>query len=257
VGQFECVTGVAKNSVTKLLMDLGQACAEYQDAVLVDLPCTRIECDEIWSFCYAKEKKVPADRRDEFGYGDVWTWTAICADTKLVPTWLIGERDGVDAEIFMRDLASRLRNDIQLTAETALLWRCATPMQLRPRNFQQTARTFRRPMAAAETLSQWCHKVRIRRVDGARLETVSTGQAGSRVIARQPNSARSGASAELLGTGAGLSHGARRRACLNPGQSAAQRRVIALAAQVRARVRGPSQRSSLSRHQPMYCGPRG
>jgi hypothetical protein len=66
---------------------------------------------------YAKEKNVPADRRDEFGYGDVWTWTAICADTKLVPTWLIGERDGVDAEIFMRDLASRLRNHIRLTTD--------------------------------------------------------------------------------------------------------------------------------------------
>jgi IS1 family transposase len=93
------------------------SCAEYQDGALVDLPCTRIECDEIWSFCYAKQKNVPTEYRDEFGYGDVWTWTAICADTKLVPSWLVGERGGIDAEVFMRDLASRLANRVQLTTD--------------------------------------------------------------------------------------------------------------------------------------------
>ena len=111
------VTGAAKNTITRLLVDLGRACAEYQDGALVDLSCTRIECDEIWSFCYSKEKNVPKDHRGEFGYGDVWTWTAICSDTKLVPTWLVGERAGVDAEVFMRDLASRLRNRVQLTTD--------------------------------------------------------------------------------------------------------------------------------------------
>ncbi len=111
------VTGAAKNTVTKLLMDLGRACAEYQDAALVDLPCTRIECDEIWSFCYSKGKNVPAEHAGEFGYGDVWTWTAICADTKLVPSWLVGERNGEDAEAFVRDLASRLAQRVQLTTD--------------------------------------------------------------------------------------------------------------------------------------------
>jgi IS1 family transposase len=111
------VTGAAKNTITKLLVDLGRACAEYQDAYLRDLPCTRIECDEIWSFCYAKQKNVPEEHRGEYGYGDVWTWTAICADTKLVPSWLVGERTGFDAEVFMRDLASRLNNRIQLTTD--------------------------------------------------------------------------------------------------------------------------------------------
>jgi IS1 family transposase len=111
------VTGAAKNTITKLLVELGRACAEYQDAVLVDLPCKRIECDEIWSFCYAKQKNVPDEHQGEFGYGDVWTWTAIDADTKLVPSWLIGERGGVDAEVFMRDLASRLRHRVQLTTD--------------------------------------------------------------------------------------------------------------------------------------------
>jgi IS1 family transposase len=111
------VTGAAKNTITKLLVELGAACAEYQDGALVGLPCKRIECDEIWSFCYAKQKNVPDEHQGEFGYGDVWTWTAIDAETKLVPTWLVGERGGVDAEIFMRDLASRLTHRVQLTTD--------------------------------------------------------------------------------------------------------------------------------------------
>ena len=111
------VTGAAKNTVTKLLVDLGKAAAEYQDAALVDLPCTRIECDEIWSFCYAKQKNVPEEHRGEYGYGDVWTWTAICADTKLVPSWLVGERTTNDAWVFMSDLKSRLANRVQLSTD--------------------------------------------------------------------------------------------------------------------------------------------
>ncbi len=111
------VTGAAKNTVTKLLVDLGAACSEYQDGALANLPCTRIECDEIWSFCHAKAKNVPEDHRGEFGYGDVWTWTAICADTKLVPSWYIGDRSADTAELFMHDLASRLTNRVQLTTD--------------------------------------------------------------------------------------------------------------------------------------------
>src|SRR3954454_11222923 len=111
------MTGAAKNTVTKLLVDLGQACAEYQDRVLRDLPCTDIQCDEIWAFCYSKQKNVPQEHRGTFGYGDVWTWTAICADTKLVPTWLVGERTVDDADVFMRDLARRLSHRVQLTTD--------------------------------------------------------------------------------------------------------------------------------------------
>jgi len=111
------VTGAAKNTVTKLLVDLGAACSEYQDGALTNLPCTRIECDEIWSFCHAKAKNVPEDHRGELGYGDVWTWTAICADTKLVPSWYIGDRSADTAELFMHDLASRLTNRMQLTTD--------------------------------------------------------------------------------------------------------------------------------------------
>ncbi len=111
------MTGAAKNTVTKLLVDLGQACAEFQDRELRDLPCTNVQCDEIWAFCYSKQKNVPQEHRGEFGYGDVWTWTAICADTKLVPSWLVGERTVDDAWTFMADLKSRLANRVQLSTD--------------------------------------------------------------------------------------------------------------------------------------------
>ncbi len=87
------MTGVAMNTIQKLLADLGKACTEYQDNAMRNLPCKRIQCDEIWQFCYAKEKNVPADKRGQFGYGDVWTWVALDADTKLVPSWCVGTRD--------------------------------------------------------------------------------------------------------------------------------------------------------------------
>jgi IS1 family transposase len=111
------MTGAAKNTVVKLLVDVGIACAEYQNEAFRNLPCKRIQCDEIWSFCYAKEKNVPESKRGQFGYGDVWTFTAICADTKLVPSWLLGRRDLPTATIFMKDLAARLKNKVQLTTD--------------------------------------------------------------------------------------------------------------------------------------------
>src|SRR5580700_183107 len=95
------MTGVAKDTVVKLLARIGRACAEYQDKALRNLPCERIQCDEIWSFCYAKEKNVPKELRGKFGYGDVWTWTALCADTKLVPCWLVGGRSAYYAQRFI------------------------------------------------------------------------------------------------------------------------------------------------------------
>lgn len=111
------MTGAAKNTITKLLADLGEACAEYQDGVLVDLPCEVVEVDEIWAYCYAKQKNVPEQFKGTPGYGDVWTHTAICADTKLVPAWLVGERTQDDAEVFLTDLASRLANRVQLSTD--------------------------------------------------------------------------------------------------------------------------------------------
>ncbi|MEW5772788.1 MAG: IS1 family transposase [Thermodesulfobacteriota bacterium] len=111
------MTGAAKNTVTKLLVDVGIACAEFQNVTLRDLSCRRVQCDEIWSFCYSKAKNVPDKHRGQFGYGDVWTWTAICADTKLAVSWLVGDRSADTAAIFIEDLASRLSNRVQLTTD--------------------------------------------------------------------------------------------------------------------------------------------
>jgi IS1 family transposase len=111
------ITGAAKNTVTTLLTDLGAACGTYQDAVLRDLPCTVIECDEIWAYCYAKQKNVPDEHQGTFGYGDVWTWTAVCADTKLVPSWLVGERTLNDCWTFIADLKGRVGGRIQLSTD--------------------------------------------------------------------------------------------------------------------------------------------
>lgn len=109
--------GVAKNTVVKLLVELGTACAEYMDGAMQDLTCERIQCDEIWGFCYAKQKNVPTEHQGEYGYGDVWTWVAIEADTKLVPSYLVGERSDEDARVFLGDLASRLATVPQITTD--------------------------------------------------------------------------------------------------------------------------------------------
>jgi IS1 family transposase len=111
------MTGAAKNTVTKLLVDLGEACAAYQDASLRYLPCKTIQVDEIWAYCYAKQKNVPEQHQGTFGFGDIWTWTALCADTKLVPAWLVGERTVDDAWAFLNDLKGRLTDRVQLTSD--------------------------------------------------------------------------------------------------------------------------------------------
>lgn len=111
------MTGAAINTVMKLLVDAGRACSAYQDEHLRNLACSRLECDEIWSFVGIKEMNRPAEERGKFGRGDVWTWTAICADTKLVPSWLVSTRDAGAAMEFMTDIRSRLRNRVQLTTD--------------------------------------------------------------------------------------------------------------------------------------------
>jgi len=111
------MTGAAKNTVTKLAVEIGMACDQYQRETLRDLPCKRLQVDEIWSFVYAKAKNVPDDKLTDPTVGDVWTWTAICADTKLIPTWHVGSRDADSAYVFIQDLADRMANRIQLTSD--------------------------------------------------------------------------------------------------------------------------------------------
>jgi IS1 family transposase len=109
------MTGVAKNTVTKLLVDMGTACSVYMDVTMRDLPCERLQVDEIWAFVGSKQKNVPAGKEGE--YGDIWTWVALDADTKLVPSYRIGGRDAGEAHAFMQDLSRRLRHRVQLTSD--------------------------------------------------------------------------------------------------------------------------------------------
>jgi IS1 family transposase len=105
------------NTVTKLLVDIGYACAFYQNEVIRNVESKLVQCDEIWSFCYSKEKNVAPENKGVLGHGDAYTWTAIDADTKLAISWLVGRRDHEYAEAFIYDLATRLAGRIQLTID--------------------------------------------------------------------------------------------------------------------------------------------
>ncbi|MGA2026345.1 MAG: IS1 family transposase [Syntrophobacteraceae bacterium] len=111
------ICDVVKNTVIKLLCEVGEACSKYQDEQLRNLSCKRIQCDEIWSFLHSKEKNVPDDKKGQIGWGDHYTWTGICADTKLMVSWMVGKRDYPTATVFMNDLASRLSGRVQLTTD--------------------------------------------------------------------------------------------------------------------------------------------
>jgi IS1 family transposase len=118
------ITGVAKGTILRLLEQAGEVCATYQDQVLRNLPCKRVQCDEIWSFVYGKDRNLPREMRESspFTVGSVWTWTAIDADTKLMVAWLVGSRDERNAADFVRDLAVRLAGKIQMTTDGLRLY---------------------------------------------------------------------------------------------------------------------------------------
>ena len=111
------LTGASKNTVGKLLEDAGEAFSDYQDRTLRNLPCKRVQVDEVWAFVYAKAKNVGAAKAAPKGAGDCWTWLAIDADTKLIPSFYIGSRDTEAAQRFIGDLALRLANRVQLTSD--------------------------------------------------------------------------------------------------------------------------------------------
>ncbi len=111
------LTGISRTTLIKLLEDAGQAFSEYQDRVLVNLPCQRIQVDEAWAFCYAKQKNVPAAKAAPEGSGDIWTWVGLDADTKLVASWYVGGRDSDAATTFINDLQPRLASRVQLTSD--------------------------------------------------------------------------------------------------------------------------------------------
>jgi IS1 family transposase len=111
------VCGVSINTVTKLLVDAGMACASFHDEMVRGVAAKRVQCDEIWSFTYAKEKNVKSAKAAPDKAGDVWTWTALDADSKLMVTWWVGDRSTNSGVMFLRDLQDRLANRIQLTTD--------------------------------------------------------------------------------------------------------------------------------------------
>ena len=111
------MTGVSKPTILKLLVDVGTACQKYHDEHVRGLSCERIQVDEIWSFIYAKQKNVPAPLQGKLGYGDIWTFTGLDADTKLMVSWIVGRRSSEFARDFMLDLADRVITRIQLTTD--------------------------------------------------------------------------------------------------------------------------------------------
>ncbi len=111
------VVGVSINTVTKLLVEAGEACAAYHDETVRSVTASKVQCDEIWSFCYAKDKNVPTAKAAPEGAGDVWTWTAIDGDSKMILSYEVGDRSGATAIEFMDDLRDRLANRVQLTTD--------------------------------------------------------------------------------------------------------------------------------------------
>ncbi len=111
------LTGISRTTLHKLLEDAGQAFSEYQDRTLMNLPCKRLQVDEAWAFCYAKQKNVPTAKAAPEGAGDIWTWVGLDAQSKLAVSWYVGGRDSEAAMIFMDDLAKRLANRVQLTSD--------------------------------------------------------------------------------------------------------------------------------------------
>jgi len=111
------LTSISRTTLIKLLEDAGEAFSEYQDRTLVNLPCKRLQLDEAWAFCYAKQKNVATAKAAPEGAGDIWTWVGLDADTKLVVSWYVGSRDGEAAKTFVDDLAPRLASRVQLTSD--------------------------------------------------------------------------------------------------------------------------------------------
>src|SRR5665213_429305 len=111
------LTGISRTTLLKLLEDAGQAFSEYQDRTLVNLPCKRVQVDEAWAFCYAKQKNVPTAKAAPDGAGDIWTWVGLDADSNLVVSWYVGNRDSEAAMTFIDDLAPRLASRVQLTSD--------------------------------------------------------------------------------------------------------------------------------------------
>jgi IS1 family transposase len=136
------IVDVSINTVTKLLVDAGTVCAAYHDQYVRNVKSKRVQCDEIWSFCYAKEKNVEAAVAAPEGAGDVWTWTALDADTKLMISWGVGGRDAETGRAFLEDVAGRLASRVQLTSDGHRVYLDAVPAAFDEVDFAQLVKIY-------------------------------------------------------------------------------------------------------------------
>lgn len=137
------ITGFSKKAVNRLAVELGEACERFADRAMVNLKCERIQCDEIWAFCYSKAKNVPAHLKGS-GAGDVWTWIAIDPETKLIPVWHVADRTAESAYKFMRNVSRRVSNRLQLTTDghRAYLIAVEAAFAFRPIDFAQVVKVY-------------------------------------------------------------------------------------------------------------------
>ena len=175
------MTGAAKGTVIKLLADVGRGCAEYHDKHVRNVPSHNIQCDEIWSFCYAKEANVPAHLKGEFGFGDVWTWTAICSDTKLIVSYAVDRRSEEAAHTFAYDLKTRLANRVQLTTDGHKSYLTAIARAFgKDVDYAMLQKIYRRPLGQAESPErryspgECCGIKKIRKIGNPIPDAVST-----------------------------------------------------------------------------------
>lgn len=137
------ITGIAKKTVQRFGVELGEACGRFADQIMRGLTCKRIQCDEIWSFCRTKEKNATVEGKAK-GEGDVWTWVAIDPETKLIPVWLVADRSAVSAYKFMRNLSGRLAHRVQLTTDghRAYLVAVEAAFAFKPIDFAQVVKIY-------------------------------------------------------------------------------------------------------------------
>jgi IS1 family transposase len=145
------VTGVAKNTVQKLTRELGEACLAFQDKMLRNLQTQRVECDEIWCFCYAKDKNLPDEMRGQPGVGSMWTWTALDADSKLIISWQLGARDAANGYAFMRDVSERLAHRVQMTTDGNRIYLDAVDNYFREIDYAMLVKVYGTEQGSPET----------------------------------------------------------------------------------------------------------
>ena len=145
------MTGVAKNTIQKLTRELGEAVMQYSDNVLRNIKSQRVQCDEVWCFCYAKDKNLPDEMRGQPGVGSMWTWTALDADTKLMISWRLGARDASYAHSFIRHVQERLASRVQLTTDGNRLYLDAVLDSFAQTTFRPATRNVRTSISVCRT----------------------------------------------------------------------------------------------------------